>query len=214
VSAEQRVAAGAVAVAPARRRRFNPVAVVVLTLVWVLLWDSVSLFLVLTGVLLAVLVGLVFPLPPIDLHGRFRLGGGLLLLARLLGDAFLASVDVVRLAFRFGTVPRSSIIRVRLRSRSDLYLTQTAELVSLVPGTIVLEVHRATSTLYLHVLGATDQASTDAAVAEALEAEARVLRAFGSDAEVAALEEGRPQPRPDAGPPDEVGTDAVSRMES
>ena len=182
---------------PRARRRVNLPAVVVLTVVWALLWDQVSLFLVITGALLAVLVGLVFPLPPIDLHGRFRLVQGLRLLVQLLVVAFRASVDVVRLAFAFGSVPRSSIVRVQLRSRSDLYLTQTAELVSLVPGTIVLEAHRATSTLYLHVLGATDDAAVDAAVQGALDAEARVLRTFGSAGEVAALEEGRPQPDPD-----------------
>ncbi len=65
-----------------------------------------------------------------------------------------SSIGIVRLAFRFGHTPRSAIIRVQLRSHSDLYLTQTAELVSLVPGTIVVEARRATSTLYLHVLDA------------------------------------------------------------
>ena len=195
MSAGQPVAARPL-VRPRPRRRPNLPAVLVLTVVWVLLWDEVSLFLVLTGVLLAVLVGLVFPLPPIDLHGRFRPLQGLRLLARLLVDAFRASVDVVRLAFASGSAPRSSIVRVPLRSRSDLYLTLTAELVSLVPGTIVLEVHRATSTLYLHVLGASDDAGVDAAVQGALDAEAQVLRTFGSAAEVAALDEGRPQPDP------------------
>ena len=182
--------------APRVRRQTNLAAIVVLTAVWVLLWDEVSLFLVLTGVGLAVLVGLVFPLPPIDLHGRFRPVQALRLLGRLLVDAFRASVDVVTLAFRLGTVPRSSIVRVRLRSRFDLYLTLTAELVSLVPGTIVLEVHRATGTLYLHVLGATDDAAIEEATRAVLEAEARVLRTFGSASEVAALEAGQPQPDP------------------
>jgi multicomponent Na+:H+ antiporter subunit E len=101
---------------------------------------------------------------------------------------------VVALAFRFGTVPRSSIVRVQLRSRFDLYLTLTAELVSLVPGTIVLEVHRTTGTLYLHILGATDDAAIEEAVAAVYEAEARVLRTFGSAAELAALQADRPQP--------------------
>ncbi|SDT12430.1 multisubunit sodium/proton antiporter, MrpE subunit [Friedmanniella luteola] len=194
MSTEQAEAAGRTPPTARPRRRVNPVNVAVLTVVWVLLWDEVSLFLVLTGVLVAVLVGLVFPLPPIDLHGRFRPARGLRLLVRLLVDAFRASVDVVALAFRSGTVPRSSIVRVQLRSRSDLYLTQTAELVSLVPGTLVLEVHRASSTLYLHVLGATDDAAIETAVRAVLDAEARVLRTFGSAEEVAALEEGRPQP--------------------
>jgi multicomponent Na+:H+ antiporter subunit E len=165
--------------------------------IWVLLWDQVSLFIVLTGLLLALLVGAVFPLPPIDLHGRFRPLQGLRLVGHLLVAAFQASVDVVRLAFRFGTVPRSSIIRVKLRSRSDIYLTLTAEQVSLVPGTIVLEAHRSTSTLYLHVLGATDEATIAKAVEDALDAEARVLRALGSAAELAALEAGEPQPASD-----------------
>lgn len=180
-----------------RARRFHPAAVVVLTGVWVLLWDEISLFLVLTGLLVALLVGLVFPLPPIDLHGRFRPLQGLKLVARLLAEAFRASVDVVRLAFRFGTVPRSSIVRVQLRSRSDLYLTATAEQVCLVPGTIVLETHRATSTLYLHVLGATDEAAIAAAVQGVFDAEARALRTFGSAAEVAALEADESAPRSD-----------------
>jgi multicomponent Na+:H+ antiporter subunit E len=181
-------------IAPRARRRISPAASVVLIVVWVLLWDQVSLFIVLTGLLLALLVGIVFPLPPIDLHGRFRPLQGLRLVGHLLADAFRASVDVVRLAFRFGTVPRSSIIRVKLRSRSDLYLTLTAEQVSLVPGTIVLEAHRSTSTLYLHVLGATDEATIAKAVEDALDAEARALRAFGSAAEVSALDAGQPQP--------------------
>ena len=68
-------------------RRFHPASLVVLTVVWVLLWDQISLFLVLTGLLLALLVGLVFPLPPIDLHGRFRPLQGLRLVGRLLVDA-------------------------------------------------------------------------------------------------------------------------------
>lgn len=183
--------------APRVRRRISPAASIVLTVVWVLLWDEVSLFIVLTGLLLALLVGVVFPLPPIDLHGQFRPLQGLRLVARLVTDAFRASVDVVRMAFRFGTVPRSSIIRVQLRSRSDIYLTLTAEQVSLVPGTIVLEAHRSTGMLYLHVLGATDEATIAKAVEDALSAEARALRALGSAAEVAALEAGEPQPVPD-----------------
>jgi len=175
-------------------RRLHLPAIVVLTAVWVLLWDQVSVFILVTGVLLAMLVSLVFPLPPIELHGRIRPLGLLRLGARLLTDLVRSSVSVVALAFRFGAAPRSAIIRVQLRTQSDLYLTQTAELVSLVPGSIVLEVHRSTHTIYLHVLDKVEPADLDRAHHDVLDAEARVLRAFGSAAEIEALESGGPMP--------------------
>lgn len=175
-------------------RHLHLPAIVVLTVVWLLLWDQVSVFILVTGVLLAVLVSVVFPLPPIELHGRIRPLGLLRLLTRLLADLARSSVSVVALAFRFGTIPRSAIVRVQLRTRSDLYLTQTAELVSLVPGSIVLEVHRSTHTLYLHVLDTVQPSDLDRAVQDVLDAEARVLRAFGSAAEIEALESGGPMP--------------------
>jgi multicomponent Na+:H+ antiporter subunit E len=164
---------------------------VVLTAVWVLLWDRPSLFLVLTGVLLAVGVTLVFTLPPIELHGgRLRVAALARLAGRLLADLVRSSFGMVGLAFRLRRTPRSAIIRVQLRSRSDLYLTQTAELVSLVPGTIVLDARRATSTLYLHVLDTVEPDDLARAAQDVLDAEARIIRAFGSAEEIAALEAG------------------------
>jgi multicomponent Na+:H+ antiporter subunit E len=160
------------------RRRPSLAAVVVLTLTWVLLWDQVSLFLVVTGVLLSVLVFLVFPLPRIDRDGRVHPVALARLVGRLGVDLVGSSVRVVGLAFSART-PRGAIIRVRLRSRSDLVLTLTAELVSLVPGSLVLEIHRASSTLYIHVLDTVEPAALEQAARDVLDAEARVLRAFG-----------------------------------
>jgi multicomponent Na+:H+ antiporter subunit E len=85
-----------------------------------------------------------------------------------------------------------TIIRVRLWSRSDLYLTVTSELVSLVPGTLVVEVHRDSSTLYLHVLNQTDPEGLARAERDALAAERRVI---------AALRDGRPYPTAAEGTP-------------
>jgi multicomponent Na+:H+ antiporter subunit E len=168
------------------RRRPSVAALVVLTLVWVLLWDQVSLFLVVTGVLLSLLVFLVFPLPRIDRPGRIRPWPLAVLVGQLVLDLVRSSVRVVALAFARRT-PRSAIIRVRLRSRSDLVITLTTELVSVVPGSIVLEVRRATSTLYVHVLDTVEPAALERAAQDVLDAEARVLRAFGTDEEVQLL---------------------------
>jgi multicomponent Na+:H+ antiporter subunit E len=169
-------------------------ALVVLTVVWVLLWDQVSVFLLVTGLLLALLVGVVFPLPPIELHSRIRFVPLVKLGARLLLDLVRSSASVVLLAFRPGPPPRSAIIKVQLRSRNDLYLTQVAELTSLVPGSIVLEAHRATSTLYLHVLDTVAEDDLARARQDVLDAELRILRAFGTPEELEAAEQGRPAP--------------------
>ena len=179
-----------------RSRATHWPALVVLTVVWVLLWDQVSVFLLVTGLLLALLVGVVFPLPPIELHSRIRFVRLAKLGARLLLDLVRSSASVVLLAFRPGPPPRSAIIKVQLRSRNDLYLTQVAELTSLVPGSIVLEAHRATSTLYLHVLDTVAEDDLARARQDVLDAELRILRAFGTPEELEAAEQGRAAPRP------------------
>lgn len=173
-----------------RHHRPSVSALVVLSVVWVLLWDTPTPLVVVSGLVVAVAVTVVFPLPRIERAGRVRPIGLIRLVVKLLADVIASSVIIVRLAFRFGHTPRAAIIRVQLRSRSDLYLTQTAELVSLVPGTIVVEARRATSTLYLHVFGAVSDADLRQSKDDVLAAEARVIRAFGSVEEIHAL--GRP----------------------
>ena len=52
-------------------------------------------------------------------------------------------------------------IEVDLRTHSDFVLTIVAEIVSLVPGSLVVEARRATDTLFLHALDARDTAGVD-----------------------------------------------------
>ena len=58
--------------------------------------------------------------------------------------------------FAFGRdMPSPGIVRVDLKADSDLYQVNTAELVSVVPGTIVVDARQRSRILYLHVfLGA------------------------------------------------------------
>lgn len=180
-----------------RRRRIQWPFLIALTVVWVLLWGSVTVASVLAGVAVAVIVMVVFPLPPVIFGGRVRLAG----LARLAGwfvvDLVIASAQVSWLALRVGQQPSNTVVQVDLKSRSDLYLTLTAELLSLVPGSIVLEARRSTATLYLHVLGVApgDEAGAEDARRRSLRQEERVLNALASDEELAAYRhaiEGRP----------------------
>jgi multicomponent Na+:H+ antiporter subunit E len=90
-------------------------------------------------------------------------------------------------AFHFGHTIRNAVVRVDLRTHSDLYLTLTSELVTLVPGSLVMEARRQESVLYLHVMDVRTEADVASARRMVLQAEERVVRSFGSDDEVAML---------------------------
>jgi len=174
---------------PARaRRRDQIVAVVVLVTVWLLLWGVFSWLHLIGGIVLCALLLTVLPLPPVTFAGRLRLRGSLRLAARFFGDLLLASVQLAVLALRFGHQPRSAIIRVPLRVPSDLVLTLTGEAVSLVPGSLIVDTDQASTTLYIHVIGVHDRAEVERFRRGVYETEARIVRAIGSDADIALLD--------------------------
>ncbi|WP_051196502.1 Na+/H+ antiporter subunit E [Jonesia quinghaiensis] len=160
-------------------------AVFWLTIVWVLLWGDLSAANVLGGAALGILIMVVFPLPSIDYAGRFRPVYVIALFVSFLRELVVASFQVAWLALRVNHQPRSAVVRVKLRSTSDLYLTLTAEMSSLVPGSLVIEAHRLTSTLYLHVLDIDHSGGADAVRDHVLVLEERVLKALASDQELA-----------------------------
>ena len=169
------------------RRRPQLRMSIVTAVIWVLLWGDLSLANLVSGFLLGLLITWVFPLPPIDFHGRFRLWPHTKLIAILLFDLVRSSFVVAAQAFHFGHTMRNAVVRVDLKTHSDLYLTLTSELVSLVPGTLVMEARRQESVVYLHVMDVRSDADIETARRKVLEAEERVVRSFGSDDEVAAL---------------------------
>lgn len=197
---------GAVATEPVRsRRRLQPKAIVLLTIIWVALVGQVTIVTVVGGALLSILVTLLFPLPPVSYGGRLHPWGALKLLAHLIKDLAVSST---RLAiFAFGTAaPRPGIIRVNLRSTSDLYQVNTAELASVVPGTIVVDARPKRRHLYLHVFDLPDLAEREAIIRDTLALESRVVHALGSRAEIAALEKHQADERSWASPPSEEET--------
>ena len=169
------------------RRRVQWLMIGALALTWVLFWGDLSLYNLVSGALLGLLITFVFPLPPVEFHGRLRPRGGIRLVARLLWDLVHASVIVAAQAFRITPIS-NAIVRVDLRTRSDLYLTLTSELVSLVPGSIVVEARREESILYVHVLDVRSAADIEKVRRDVRDAEARVLRALGSKAEMEQLD--------------------------
>lgn len=190
-----------------RRRRWRePVAwrrqlplLVALMALWVLLWDDVSWGNVVNGAVVAVVVTRVFYLPPAELSGRFNPYWALVFLLHFMADLVRGSLQVAGLALRFGYVPRNAVIAVSLRTSSDLLMTVTGHALTLVPGSLIVDVDRLNTTLYVHVLDVPDDHAIERNRRAILRIEERLIRAMGSRAECAALDaerraSGRPVP--------------------
>lgn len=157
-------------------------ALALLTVVWVMLWGDLSWANVLAGALIGVVVVTLFPLPPITMHGTVRPWRAAVLAGRFVADLFVASFEVAWTAIRPGPTPHGAIVAVRLRNPEDAYLTITAVMSSLVPGSLVVEARRSTGVVYLHVLDIDGAGGPEAVRRDTLALEERVLRAFASDA--------------------------------
>lgn len=164
---------------------FSIAATVWLTVVWVLLWGTFSVGTTLAGLAIALVVSGVFRLPRLRVDGRAHAIALAYLLWRFLVDLVVASAQVVALALDLRRRPRSAVIGVQLRSRNELFMTLTSQITCLVPGSVVVEAHRTTGMLYVHVLDLGISKGVEAARTHVLDTEARVLRALASDAELA-----------------------------
>ena len=164
-------------VKPVRYRALQPWSIVWLTVFWMALWGSASPGVVLMGVAIALGVSYAFPLPPVDLGARVRLLPLVWLVLHFLFDVVRASVLVSIVVLRRRPVS-NAVVTVDLRSNSDFVLTAVGAMLTLVPGSIIVEARRSTHTLYLHVLDVDTPEEAEAFRQQALAVEARFLRAF------------------------------------
>jgi multicomponent Na+:H+ antiporter subunit E len=177
-----------VSAAAALVRRLRPLFWLVL--VWMLLWGGWSWADLLSGVLVALAVTTVLPLPPVAENVRIRPVALAVLVAVFARDLAVSSVQVAAAALRPRGPVRSAFAEVRLRTDSDLLLTLLAEMLTLIPGSIVLGVDRERRTLALHLLDTDDPADVEREKAFVLAAEDRLVRALGSADDIAALRGG------------------------
>lgn len=183
-----------------RRRVLDLPLIAWLTLIWVLLWSTLTWANVITGLVVSVAVCLAFPLPRVDLGLRLHPWGILRLVSYLLHDMYTSGVKVTRQIF-FGLPHRAAVIGVPLRCRGDLMLAATAVAVSNVPGGSIIEVRRATATVFLHVLDADRPEELEAARRQVWRIEELTVRAFGTPDEIARVAEPPPPPQLAAGRP-------------
>lgn len=158
-----------------------------LVVLWMLLWGSLSMLNLVTGILIALLVTRVFFLPPVELSGRLNVVWLVIFLARFFTDLVFASFQVAYQAIRPRTISQSSLIAVQLVTRSDFLLTLTSIALSLVPGSLVVEVDRERSILYLHALNTRTMDDVDDIRSQALRVEYLIVRVLGSKDDLKAV---------------------------
>jgi Multisubunit Na+/H+ antiporter, MnhE subunit len=173
-----------------RRRFLQQLPLLVgLILLWMVLWNQFTVLSLLTGVAVAVIVTRVFYLPPVELPGRINLWYTLVFLAHFFLDVALASFQVAFQALNPRPIPRSSVIGIQLRTRSDLIMTLDAIAMSLVPGSLVVEADRERGILYLHTFATRTKDDVEAMRRKVLVVEARIVRAIGSREDLARIGE-------------------------
>jgi multicomponent Na+:H+ antiporter subunit E len=163
-----------------------------LVIVWGALWQDFSPGNLLFGALLAVLVARMFYLPPVELSGRFNIVHAVPFALRFLARVAAASIEVMYLAAVRGPKVINAVVAVPLRSHQDLIVTAVGHVISLIPGSLVVEVDRSTSTLYLHALNISNAEDVESLRAEVRSIEAGLIRILGSKEELEAVRQENP----------------------
>ncbi|AZG46204.1 Na+/H+ antiporter subunit E [Gordonia insulae] len=154
-----------------------------LTFVWVLLWGTISWANVLGGLVVAIAIVTLLPLPRVPVEGRIHPVVLLALVGRLIGDFFISSAQVAWAAIRPGKPPLGAVVRVRLAIKSDLVLTLAVDYLNLVPGTMVLEIDHRRRMLYIHVFDVRSEKRVKAFYKQVAFVERNFIRAFERDSE-------------------------------
>lgn len=174
---------------PKLRYRISLVATIGLAIVWVMLWGEFTLGAALWGVAIALLIQLLFPLPDVPELEYFRPIGFLRLVGVTLGGLIVSSVEVAAKVVAFWRPTKNAIIEVELRSDSMFITAITAELVTLVPGSVAIDAGE--RWLLVHVFDATTPERVERARESVRRTEATALRAFGTAEDRALLKEDR-----------------------
>lgn len=148
-----------------------------LALIWVALWEDLSAANVASGVAVAAVVVAAFPgrrgewlrLRPLPTARFF-----LTVLGQLVAASAVVAWEVV--------TPRNklnqAVVAVPLEGDSELVTTIVANMISLTPGTLTIEVHRNPTVLYVHVMHLRD---VNKVRADMRRLESLALDAFGMD---------------------------------
>lgn len=155
-----------------------------LTLVWVALWGVLSVKIVVGGVLVAVAVAVLFPMPLLD-RIPFRPVPLLKVIGYVLVDLARSGFAVAWVTLRDGPRARAGIVGVPLLTRSGRVIMVVAGALALSPGSYVLQIDRRRGVVYVYALGLTAPSDADRVREQVLTLQRSVVEAFGHADEVA-----------------------------
>lgn len=163
--------------------------VIWLVVLWMLLWGQFTALAAVTGIVVAVFVTSVFRLPAAELTGRVNAWWLGVAAVAFVAHVVAGALQVAWWAVRPGRTT-AAIVRTPLRIDDDLIMTHVAVVLSLVPGSTVIESDRTRRVLYMHVLGARTQDDMERARAGALRWERLIVRAVGSREQLRIVDSG------------------------
>lgn len=129
-----------------------PVVFLVLALAWVALTGEVSLGNLLEGAVLSALLLVLLGRPPRRVLRLERLPKALGLLLYFLKELLLANAAVARSVLSPASALSPGIVAVPLDLTSDAGIATLANLITLTPGTLSIDVSEDRRTLYVHAL--------------------------------------------------------------
>lgn len=160
-------------------RRFRLGSLLVLTLVWLLMWGRWSWGTLAMGLAMATLVLVAFPMPRASSRIRIRPLAMIWLTVTFLANLVWSSGLVAWMAIRPRGVRPGRVVAIRLHETDDFRRTVVAEMTSLVPGTVVIDLDPR-GHLLIHIIDHCDDARLMIEAQRIHQLERRVARAFGA----------------------------------
>lgn len=166
-----------------RQRLLRATLVTALVAVWVLLWGTLSAANVISGLVVALVITVLLPLPEVPIQGRPRPLAVLWLLITVNWWLVRSSLQIAWLTLRPGPPPRAAVLRAHLNLKSDLVLALGVNILNLTPGTLVVEIDQARRLVYVHVLGVDSPGATDRFHQQVADLERLLVAAFERDSD-------------------------------
>ncbi|OHT81257.1 Na+/H+ antiporter subunit E [Mycobacteroides saopaulense] len=152
-----------------------------LMLVWTMLWGNFSLANTITGLLVALVVTVLLPMPRLPVEGRLHVASMVRLAFTVAWYMVLSSLQVAWLAIRPGPPPLSAVLRAQVSVKSDLVMALLMNTLTIIPGSVVLEIDQERRLAYVHVLDVGSPKAVASFYAQLRQLEKLFISAFERD---------------------------------